>query len=103
MLTQLIFQELLLTDTEDRFPIVFLKDVKYSDLESLIKFIYKGKTEIPAANLSSCSNLAETLGKEYFFREIEEISSFLLFHNFRYQRFYCKSHIKITSEKKKYR
>ena len=58
------FQELLITDTDDRFPIVFLKDVKFSDLESLIKFIYKGKTEIPAANLASCSNLAETLGKK---------------------------------------
>ena len=69
------FQELLLTDTDDRFPIVFLKDVKFSDLESLIKFIYQGKTEIPAANLTSCSNLAETLGKNYF-REIKQISLF---------------------------
>jgi hypothetical protein len=47
---------------EDRFPIIFLKDVKYCDLESLVKFIYSGKTEVSTANLSSCTSLAETLG-----------------------------------------
>jgi len=64
------FKELLLSDTDDRFPIVFLKDVNFSDLESLIKFIYTGKTEVPATNLTSCTNLAETLGVKGFVTKI---------------------------------
>jgi len=58
------FKELLLSESqnEDRFPIVFLKDVKYVDIECLVKYIYTGKTEVTAANMASCTQLAETLG-----------------------------------------
>lgn len=64
----LYFQELLLSasENEDRFPIVFLKDVKHCDLRSIIDFIYAGKCEIDPANLASCTNLAETLGVSGF-------------------------------------
>jgi len=58
------FKELLLSESqnEDRFPIIFLKDVKYVDLECLVKYIYKGKTDVNSSNMVSCTQLAETLG-----------------------------------------
>ena len=70
------FQELLSTENqnEDRFPIVFLKDVKFSDLEAIIKFIYTGKTQVSAANLSTCTQLAKTLGVTGFTNYIQNTS-----------------------------
>ena len=69
-------QELLSSENqnEDRFPIVFLKDVKFSDLEALIKFIYTGKTQVSAANLSTCTQLAKTLGVSGFTNHIQNPS-----------------------------
>ena len=50
------------SQTEDRFPIIFLKDVKFNDLECLINYIYTGKTSVNSSNMSSCVELAEILG-----------------------------------------
>lgn len=71
------FKELLLSESqnEDRFPIVFLKDVKHLDLECLVKYIYTGKTEVNAANMASCMSLAETLGVTGFAEKLKNLTS----------------------------
>ena len=73
----IFFKELLLSESqnEDRFPIVFLKDVKYVDIECLVKYIYIGKTEVTAANMASCTQLAETLGSMNTVLEFHIVSS----------------------------
>ena len=61
-----LLQEILVsTDNEDpgKIPIIFLKDISYTELDCLIQYIYTGKAILPDGfNLSSFTELAKSLG-----------------------------------------
>ena len=44
-----------------KHPIIILKDVKFSDLKSIIDFIYRGEVNVPQIQLTSLLKTAETL------------------------------------------
>ena len=54
------------TETDDRAPIVYLRDVTFSELECLLQFIYSGKTSVPGPDLASFLGLARGLGVRGF-------------------------------------
>ena len=60
------FKEILVSgDVDDpgKLPIIFLKDVPYCDLESLIQYIYNGKVVLTESqSLASFTQLARTMG-----------------------------------------
>ena len=64
--TSFMFQTLLTTETDDRAPIIYLRDVAFSELECLLQFIYSGKTSVPGADLTSFLGLARGLGVRGF-------------------------------------
>ena len=53
-------------ETDDRAPIIYLRDVAFSELECLLQFIYSGKTSVPGAELASFLGLARGLGVRGF-------------------------------------
>ena len=73
------FKEILLSgDVDDpgKLPIIFLKDVPYCDLESLIQYIYNGKVVLTESqNLASFTQLARTMGisGKYIYRSTERV------------------------------
>ena len=60
------FKEILVSgDVDDpgKLPIIFLKDVPYCDLESLIQYIYNGKVVLTESqSLASFTQLARAMG-----------------------------------------
>ena len=53
------------SDNEEpgKTPIIFLKDISHSELDSLIQYIYTGKAVLPVGlNLASFTQLAKSLG-----------------------------------------
>ena len=57
-----LFQDLLGGITEPCQPIVFFRDVKFSDLYHLVQFIYTGQLDIPVTDLDSFLGFAQSLG-----------------------------------------
>ena len=53
--------ETLFVNNPDRHPIMFLKDVKYSEMKALLDFMYKGEVSVNQENLSSLLRTAESL------------------------------------------
>ena len=51
----------LLYNTPDRHPIVFLRDVRYSEMKALLEFMYRGEVSVDQENLSSLLKVAEGL------------------------------------------
>ena len=62
-------QTLLTAETDDRAPIIYLRDVAFSELECLLQFIYSGRTSVPGADLASFLGLARSLGVRGFTEE----------------------------------
>jgi hypothetical protein len=54
------FQSLFL-DHPARHPIVILKDVRFSELRTLIEFMYKGEVNVEYCQLSALLKTAESL------------------------------------------
>lgn len=46
----------------DHLPIVYLKDVNFSEVKSLMDFIYYGKAEVSPQNMTNFLALAKSLG-----------------------------------------
>ena len=75
------FKEILVSgDVDDpgKLPIIFLKDVPYCDLESLIQYIYNGKVVLTESqSLASFTQLARTMGisGKYIYRSTERVCS----------------------------
>ena len=72
-LTSLIiesFQELLSGITEPCQPVIFFRDVKFSDLQHLVEFIYTGQLDIPLTQLDSFLSFAQSLGVRGFLSDI---------------------------------
>ena len=63
------FQTLLTSETDDRAPIIYLRDVAFSELECLLQFIYSGRTSVPGKDLASFLGLARSLGVRGFTEE----------------------------------
>ncbi|CAB4059040.1 TTK [Lepeophtheirus salmonis] len=51
----------MLYNTPDRHPIVFLRDVRYSEMKALLEFMYRGEVSVDQENLSSLLKVAEGL------------------------------------------
>ena len=64
------FQELLST-AEDQLPVIFFRDVSFSEMEALVEYIYTGEVEVPGASLQSFLSLAHSLGVSGFSQENE--------------------------------
>ena len=47
--------------SEGKLPIIYLRDVTYSELEWLVQFIYSGRCDVPTKHLSSFLTLAKSL------------------------------------------
>ena len=56
------FQDLLAGITELCQPIIFFRDVKFSDLRHLVQFIYTGQLDIPVTELDSFLSFAQSIG-----------------------------------------
>lgn len=54
------FQSLLFNNP-DRHPIVFLKDVKFSEMRALLEFMYRGEVSVDQDSLGSLLKVAESL------------------------------------------
>ena len=73
------FKEILVSgDVDDpgKVPIIFLKDVPYCDLESLIQYIYNGKVVLTESqSLASFTQLARSMGisGKYTYRSTERV------------------------------
>ena len=63
------FQTLLTSETDDRAPIIYLRDVAFPELECLLQFIYSGRTSVPGKDLASFLGLARSLGVRGFTEE----------------------------------
>ncbi|XP_065341985.1 zinc finger protein 574-like isoform X2 [Cloeon dipterum] len=55
------FFQSLFVDHPDRHPIVILKDVKFSELKTLLEFMYKGEVNVEYGQLSALLQTAESL------------------------------------------
>lgn len=55
------FFQSLFIDHPDRHPIVILKDVKFSELKTLLEFMYKGEVNVEYSQLSTLLHTAESL------------------------------------------
>ncbi|KAF4532496.1 hypothetical protein B566_EDAN003072 [Ephemera danica] len=55
------FFQSLFIDHPDRHPIVILKDVKFSELKTLLEFMYKGEVNVEYSQLSALLHTAESL------------------------------------------
>lgn len=51
----------LFVDHPARHPIVILKDVRFSDLRTIVEFMYKGEVRVEYAQLSRLLQTAESL------------------------------------------
>lgn len=51
----------LLYDTPDRHPIVFMKDVRFTEMKALLEFMYRGEVSIDQERLTSLLKVAESL------------------------------------------
>ena len=49
-------------DVASGLPIIFMRDVKFKELECLLEFIYTGTVDVEAENLASFTKLAKELG-----------------------------------------
>lgn len=75
-----ILQELLNIDTsENKLPMIYLRDVSSSELEWLIQFIYSGRCDVPTKHLNSFLQLAKSLRVKGF-NDVEESEEAILPH-----------------------
>ena len=62
----MIFQDVLTSgdiDDPGKLPIIFLKDVPFSELECLVKYMYTGKVTLPEGlTLTDFTRLATSMG-----------------------------------------
>lgn len=61
----------LLSDPQDQQPMIFFRDVRFTELEVLVKFIYTGVVDIPGSSLDSFLSLAKSLGVTGFLNSSE--------------------------------
>jgi len=61
----------LLSDPQDQQPMIFFRDVGFTELEVLVKFIYTGVVDIPGSSLDSFISLAKSLGVTGFLNSSE--------------------------------
>ena len=52
----------LLTSSPDSQPVIFFRSVSFSELESLVTFIYSGKASVPGPSVQSFLALCHSLG-----------------------------------------
>ena len=63
-------------DDPGKLPIIFLKDVPYCDLESLVQYIYNGKVVLTESqSLASFTRLARSMGisGKYIYRSTKRV------------------------------
>ena len=59
----------LLTSSPESQPVVFFRSVSFTELESLVDYIYKGRTQVPGSSVQSFLSLATSLGVSGFSEE----------------------------------
>lgn len=52
----------LLCETQEQQPVIYFRDVCYTELETLVQFIYSGTADVPGSSLDSFLSLAKSLG-----------------------------------------
>ena len=52
----------LLTSSPDAQPVIFFRSVTFSELESLVTFIYSGKASVPGPSVQAFLALCHSLG-----------------------------------------
>ncbi len=62
----LYVQSMLTDDDMDRLPIVYFRETPFTQLESLLQFIYSGRTQVTTSDLNSFMQLAYGLGIKGF-------------------------------------
>ncbi|EFX87584.1 hypothetical protein DAPPUDRAFT_43166, partial [Daphnia pulex] len=55
------FRTLFVSHSDQRHPIVILKDTKFTELESLLQFMYKGEVSVEYGQLATLLKTAENL------------------------------------------
>merc|ERR1712209_165643 len=65
------FQDIL-SSSADNHPVIFFRSVAFSELESLIEYIYRGSTNVPGSSVQSFLSLAQSLGISGFVDHDEE-------------------------------
>ena len=75
------FEDMLVESSVPQDPIIFFRDVKYRDLENIVRFIYSGSVEIQGASLDSFLEIAASLGITGFNNKSENSSRKKLFQN----------------------
>jgi len=55
------FFKRILKENPHRHPLIYLKGIKYSDVEAVLKFIYQGEVNVEQANLETFLEVAEEL------------------------------------------
>lgn len=61
----------LLFDSHEHQPMIFFRDVGFTELEVLVQFIYTGKADVPGSSLNSFLSLAKSLGVTGFLNSSE--------------------------------
>ena len=74
------FQQIFL-ENPHQHPLLFLKDIRYSDLVSIVNFIYLGQTEVPQVDLNGFMEAAEVLGVRGLLKTAKEIPDLNPFTN----------------------
>ncbi|KAK7867250.1 hypothetical protein R5R35_000239 [Gryllus longicercus] len=55
------YLELMLNQDKEKHPIIFLKDMKYKELQAILEYMYRGEVVIPHDQLTSLLQVAESL------------------------------------------
>ena len=62
----------MLTTSPETTPVVFFRSVSFTELESLVDYIYKGRTQVAGSSVQAFLSLANSLGVSGFTEEEEE-------------------------------
>ena len=71
----------LLTSSPETSPVVFFRSVTFSELESLVDYIYKGRTQVAGSSVQGFLSLANSLGVSGFTEEEEDKENIKLSSN----------------------
>ena len=88
------FEEVL-TDSAHPHPIIVLKDVRYEDLRSIVRFVYTGEVSVPQHELQDFLRTAEMLEIKGLLRGTgagDRLKGFFLFSEFRVRPICVKGH-----------
>ena len=58
-----------MTSSPETSPVVFFRSVSFSELESLVDYIYKGRTQVAGSSVQGFLSLANSLGVSGFTEE----------------------------------